>query len=485
MNYQVDVCVVGGSGAGLSAAIKAKEAGAEVLILEKMPSTGGCTKMAGGIFGLGSDLQAKAGLHYDPDQLYKELMSVYNWDCNTKLVHRWLRGASENIRWLQELGVPFSEVTSMSGVNNSIRRFHHITADRTTGRNIWLALQKRVDELGIPVLLNTRANKLLKESGRVTGVEAEGPEGTVTVTAKSVVLATGSISSNKELIARFYNGDDYKDIKIMANVPHNTGDGLLMAEEIGAKTGMISTLYIGPHNHWENASEGVGCLPRRPQPIKVNRNGERFVDESMSVYGEFGWMQSVTIERQPGRMCWAILDRGLLEDMLKKREIMGYIETRFNRNDKYPGEWFDKLESDIEKEVKMGRALVADTLDEIAEWIGADPAVLKHTVEEYNRYCDNGYDEDFLKDIHYLFPLKKAPYYAFKGPSGIDTCIGGLKIDSDLRVVDQDERPIPGLYAAGVVCSGWLSRFYGFPGSEMSFTTYSGRTAGINAAKGI
>ena len=99
-------------------------------------------------------------------------------------------------------------------------------------------------------------------------------------------------------------------------------------------------------------------------------------------------------------------------------------------------------------------------------------------IEEYNEACDKGHDSRFMKDPHYLKAIRKPPFYAVAGPSGVDTFIGGVQIDESFHVLDNEDVPIPGLYAAGVVASGWLGNFYGNPGSEMSFTLYSGQNAG-------
>jgi succinate dehydrogenase/fumarate reductase flavoprotein subunit len=138
---------------------------------------------------------------------------------------------------------------------------------------------------------------------------------------------------------------------------------------------------------------------------------------------------------------------------------------------------------DIESEKAAGRVRICQTIEEIADWIGADRQTLKQTMERYNIFCHNGYDADFLKQPCHLISLKTPPYYVFQGPSGIDTCIGGIHINHQLNVINKKQQPIKGLYAAGVCTSGWLSGGYGFYGSELSFTLYSGRQAGANAAR--
>lgn len=484
MKRKVDVCIVGAAGGGMSAALKAHESGASVLVLEKMAATGGCTKMAGGIMGIDSPIQRAAGLSYSPDEMFRELMTVLNWNCNSNLIRKWLNGAGENIRWLMELGVPFVEAVPFQGMTDSTRSLHHVVASTLTGLEISNALTKACADRGIEILLNTRASSLIRaEDGGICGVTAETKEGeTLEIEAAAVVLATGSISYNRDLIARFYNSDEYRDIRIMADAPHNTGDGLIMAESIGAKTDRISTLYIGPHNHFPGASEAMGNIMRRPHLVKLDRNGERFIDESVYSDSDFGWMVSVAVDRLPGKVSYAIMDSALFDSMKAKPENLYYLERRFSRWDKYPMEWMDTIDRSVENEISAGRAFKADSIAELAEFIGCDPAVLEESISRYNAYCEAGHDADFLKKPRYLIPVLKAPFYALRGPSGIDTCIGGLAIDHSQRVLDREDRPIPGLYAAGVLTSGWLAHNYGFFGSEMSYTIYSGRTCGVNAA---
>lgn len=484
---KADICIVGGAGAGLSAAVKAMEKDARrVILLEKGKRPGGCTIMAAGLFAVDSPVQKRFGFYYSPDECFRDLMPVLNWTVDAMLVRKWLNGSGESIRWLEELGVEFDGVAPFNGVKDKVRSTYHMSrkSGYKTGHEIVKALVSRAKEMGVEILTQTRANKLVtNDNGAVCGVMAKQGDEELRISSKAVVLATGSISNNKELISRFYNGEDYKDIRIMAQVPHNTGDGLIMAEEIGAGTGMISTLFIGPHNHFPGASEIAGSLIRRPHPLRVNRNGERIVDEGFIVTSEFGWMIGANLDRLPGKVCYGIMDSSLLDHMQKnERDCLTVSEELItNRFCSTEGEWLDRIEEETLKEQEAGRAKIADTLDEIAQWIGADSEILKKTVEQYNGYCKTGYDADFLKDPRFLFPINTPPYYAYRGPSGIDTCIGGLLIDNHQRVLNKEHYPINGLYAAGVLTSGWCAHNYAFFGSEMSYTIYSGRTAGENA----
>ncbi len=476
----VDVCVIGGAGAGLISAISAVEAGAErVVILEKMKVTGGTTVGIGGLFGIESPVQKRLGIHDTADDCYRYHMDMTNWYCDAKLVRNWLTASGEMIRWLEEKGVEFDNVISFTG--DDLVRAYHITQG-STGSNIVKALVERCHELGVEIQTDTRVTKLLTDrEGAVVGVQATQGEKKIEIPARAVIIATGSISSNDKLKARFYPGQDMSNVHIMAALPHNTGDGLIMAEEIGAASTHISTLYIGPHGHGWN--EQTGVLVRRPHLIKVNRNGERFVDESMSVNKNWGWMLSMAVDRQPGKICYALMDESMLRGFQKNKKLYApYEAMAVRKGDTDETAWLDTIDKDIESEAKLDRIKIADNWKDIAAYIDCDPATLEATISQYNYYCDRKYDNEFLKDTRYLVPLTTPPFYALKSFSGIDTCIGGLRANHRLEVMDKKIRPIQGLYAAGVVVGNWAGLGYGWFGSEMSFTAFSGHTAGTHAA---
>ena len=501
MKKTVDLVVIGSASSGLSCAVKARQLGVEsVLVLEKMPNTGGCSKFAGQISGFDTPVQKRQGLYYSADTAFKDLINVLNWYCDAKLVRKWITGTGENIRWLEdEVGVVFSSVNAMNDRPDINRlTMHNVPrepgAGKHTGYRIIEALLNQCDRLGIEVLVNTPARHLIKDeaSGAITGVTAEMENGeTLTVNAKAVMLATGSISGSKEMIKRFLIAQGLEELAVMSGFPHNTGDGIVMAEEVGGAPGKVSTVFIGPHNHFKGASEIVGTVTRRPHGIKINKHGERFVDESICSWSEFGWMMSANIDRQPGKMSWTVIDQSLLEHMkatrkdkqylvdfgaIRGNEIVTFGETEeVDQNDLTA--WILHFDKCVRKEEAEGRAKVCGSIAEMAEYIGCPADVLEKTMADYNADCERGYDNDFLKSPEFLFPLDTPPYYVLNGPSGLDSLVGGLTIDNHQRVLDKDGMPLPGLYAGGVLTSGWLSGLYGFFGSEMSYCVFSGRNA--------
>lgn len=136
----------------------------------------------------------------------------------------------------------------------------------------------------------------------------------------------------------------------------------------------------------------------------------------------------------------------------------------------------------LRKKDLVRKVKIADTVEEIAEFIGAEPDILKATVEQYNSYCDNGYDDDFTKDKQFLHPLRKPPYYAILGLRFCHGTEGGIKISEKLQVMNKQGKIIKGLYATGDNTSGWVTEWH-IPGTTMAWCCYSGYTAGENAVK--
>ncbi len=506
MKRTADLVVIGSAASGLSCAVKAHQLGVkEVLVLEKMSDTGGCSKFAGQINGFDTPVQKRQGFYYSADQAFKDVIQFYNWNCDAKLVRKWICGTGENIRWLEdELGVEFAGVNAMNDRPDKNRLTMHSVpripgTGKFTGYRIIEALLNYCKTNGIEVLTKTPAKKLVKEekTGAIKGVVAEGPDGgKIEIEAKAVMLATGSIGGSKEMIKRFYGDQGYEDLEIMSSFPHNTGDGIVMAEEVGAAAGRIHSVFIGPHNHFKGASEVVGAVTRRPHGIKVNKMGERFVDESLCSESEFGWMLSANLDRQPGRIGYTIIDQALLDRMIEKRrekvycvdfgaiaanEIPTFGETEALPDEKDLTSWILLFEKHVKMEEAAGRAKICNTLEEIAAYIGCDFRTLRETFDTYNLCCKNGHDHELLKAPEYLYALETPPYYVLNGPSGMDSCIGGLNVNHRQQVLDKGGMPIKGLYAGGVLTSTWLNGLYTFFGSEMSYSVFSGR----NAAKEV
>lgn len=495
--FHADVCVIGGAGAGLTAAIRAKEEGAQsVILLEKMKMLGGCTRLAGCMFAVDSPVHRRLGVDIDVDALYLQHMRQSLWRCDAMLVRKWYTMIGDTCSWMEEHGIRYEEeATAFAGTTRVLLNYEG------RGNALINRLAEIAQENGIQIILEAPAKQLLTdESGAVIGVLAEKDASPLKIFAGSVVMATGSISNNKELLDRMYPGENYGELKRMAGVPHNNGDGFLMCEEVGAKAGPMHTLYIGPHNHPSNMR--VGNIMRRYMMVHLNRNGERFTNEALQETEDWGWMRGVAQDRQPGHKCFPIMDESIFRRMLKEHKNYNGIEamqgslksqdllSKYGQNsinelvdDRTA--WLDMLEEDFKTEAARGKVKICQTLDQVAEWIGAEPDVLKETIDRYNSFCKEGYDADFLKGRDYLWPLTTPPYYVFEGLQGIDTCVGGITIDHNMRVLNKELYPIKNLYAAGVCTSGWANNGYGFFGTCLSLTSFSGWYAGKAAADNL
>jgi fumarate reductase flavoprotein subunit len=192
----------------------------------------------------------------------------------------------------------------------------------------------------------------------------------------------------------------------------------------------------------------------------VNKRGKRFIDEAVGMHP---FEAGNAILMQPEKVMYSLLDTSIKEKMLEK----------------FPG-----LDTALTAEVARDRVKMSVSPDEIAGWIGAEPAVLKTTIDDYNDYCEHGYDIDFAKDRRYLLPLRRPPYYAIKCYPHILDTLGGIRVNERMEVNDTNDRPIRGLFAAGASTSGWEAETYcsDLNGSAFGYAINSGRIAGENAA---
>jgi fumarate reductase flavoprotein subunit len=480
-----DVIVVGGGASGLLAAVRAAECGASVAILDKMKVLGGTGRCPMGIFGVGTNAQKRLGIEESADEAFLRHMTVNQWSCDARLVREWMSGSRKVMNWLEAHGMDFDVVGGCSGPILTYHMCHY-----HTGFELVNHMLDDIERLGVSVFTGQRAFRILKDdSGRVSGVLARSGDVETTFYGKSVILATGSLAKNPELLKKFFPDRNYGNVKCMGAMGFATGDGYYMAAEAGGASGRVSPNYIGPHNHPRDVY--VGALLRRPHMMIVNKLGERYVDENIFSNGDFGWMSGKALEEQPGRVCYPIMDSQTFRDMLAHPMVASEVEGNQTRHDPRTGlldpqrsktAWLSEVESHMPKEIEDGMMKICDTLEEVAEYIGCDVDTLKQTIERYNGFCDKGKDEDFLKDPLYLYPVRQAPYYVFTGLHGIDNFIGGIKINWHMQVITPEAQPIPGLYACGIATSGWLGYGYGHAGSEMGLSTFSGYTSGENAA---
>lgn len=470
--FNTDIVIIGGGGAGMAAAVQAAEKGAKIILLEKRNVVGGNTSMAHGFFAAESPVQKRMMIDSPKDELFKLAMDYHHWSINPKLVRSFINKSGDTARWLEEKGLSIEIIPSLHP-RYYYRTFHMTLSP--TGHTVIKLLTKSCEDLGVKVLQKSTVKKLLTDNkGKVIGVLAETKNKPLRVEAKGVIITTGGYGGNEKLLKKHcpnYGGDTkYLGLKDL------TGDGLLMATEIGASTeGLGLPHYWGGHYLGTNV---INLINQRPETIWVNKNGERYCDEN--ILFDMGLRGNV-VDRQPGKISYTIFDENIKKKLTTEGPVGAQVALRWAPPDTTWASIMERLPSEADK----GNLKIADSLDEIARWMGASPEILKATIDEYNSDCDLGYDSLFVKDRRYLEPLRVPPYYAVKFHQTLLDTMGGIRTNHNMEVLDDKDNPIPGLYAAGVCVGGYTSGSYCYmlSGTMFGFALNSGRIAAENAVK--
>jgi len=473
-NLQADIVVIGAGGAGLAAAVAAAEEGVKsIIVLEAQRAPGGNSVFPEGIFAADSHIQKRLGIDAQKDEVFRRAMDYTHWKTNPRLIRTLVDKSGDTIGWLEAKGIKFTGV--LPHYPNQVPAFFHVVSEsRPLGSAVINALSKSCAELGVRVLCQTGARKLLTDSkGKITGVLAAVKGKELSIHTRSIIIATGGFAGNARLIKKYVPSYDETEIRIVGLL--HKGDGIRMASEIGAATESMTTLeivgpaYAGPRS--------ISPLFRRPKIVFVNKQGVRFTDESnvYHVHSDF----ANAMFNQPGKTAFA-----LFNEEIKKSIIEDGLQP-FESFQMEGSSWPIGLDNDIKSQVEKGTIMISDSWGKIAEWIGISIESLQRTVDEYNSFCDQGYDAVFAKDRNYLMPLRTPPYYAIKCGVSLVVTHGGIKINHNMEALNNEDVPIPGLYAAGVETGGNDSDTYNYvlTGHSFGFAVNSGRIAGENAAR--
>jgi len=468
---QTDIVCVGAGGTGLAAAVAAVENGARAVILEKANAPGGNSARAVGFFAAESPAQKRMRIDAPRDSLFKIAMDHAHWRINAKIIRAFVDKSGDTVRWLEEKGLEIDRIPTF--YPNQVIRTEHDA--KNGGSDVVKLLLKNCEELGIPLLKRTSAKKItLTQAGEVAGVVATGKDEELQITAKSVIIASGGYAANKRLLKKYTPW--YTEAIRYRGLPH-TGDGLLMAMEAGAATeGLGQLRMLGPI--FDGTRRHVGQVYNQPNTVWVNKKGERYIDETMA-FNHFECVNAVL--QQPEQVSYTLFDEQIKRGIVETGPIRVAQEGFYGRT----GTDLAELSRELLLEVDDGTTKMADSWEEIAIWIGANPEVLQSTIDEYNSDCDRGHDSVMAKDRRYLIPFRTPPYYAMRGHPTITTTQGGIKINHRMEVLNHEDNPIPGLYAGGDTTGGWESDTYNvhLSGSGLGFALNSGRIAGENAAQ--
>jgi len=471
-NLEADVVVIGGGGCGMAAATAAAEKGAKVILLEKKGAPGGNSAFAVGPFAVESPAQRRMGIDITKEEAFKLAMEYAHWAINPRIFRALVDKSGDTIKWLEDKGLKFDNIPHLyPGLN---LRTWHSHLDKEAGPTILKVLRQNCQDLGVRLLFHCAAKKILiSQKGSVSGVQATMKGKELQINTKTVIIATGGYGGNKELLKKYR--PSYSENMCYIGFPHVTGDGLLMAMDIGAATEGLGTLML--HTHFYRGPVHVNAIAQEPLTTWVNKNGERFADETVTFHPtECGNI----VDRQPDKCVYSLFDEKIKNELMEK----GFLKSGFDK----PGMAATKptnLNSELQSEADKGGVKVSNSWNEIAQWMGVAPEVLQATIDEYNSFCDRGHDEIFAKDRRYLQALRNPPYYAIRCYLCFLTTIGGIKINHRMEVLNKQDKPIPGLYAGGDTTGGWESDTYciTLSGSAFGFAVNSGRIAGENAAE--
>ncbi|MCH6468863.1 FAD-dependent tricarballylate dehydrogenase TcuA [Sinomonas terrae] len=484
-NKAADVIVVGGGNAAFTAAHAAAVRGRKVLLLEKAPRelfggnsyyTAGATRIAHeGLADLADFIEpderhARTEVPpYTPADYTRDMEKVTSGRNDPDLTQALVNEAGPGLRWLNSLGLKYRLMYERQAYERHDGTYLfwgglHV-GNVGGGEGLMHDHLKVAERLGTEVRYSQDVFDLLVEDGAVRGVRARQQDGTVQeLFAESVILASGGFEANREL-RREHLGPGWENAKVRGT-PFNTGQMLTAALELGAAKGgdwgsCHSTQWdaFTPGN--ESNRELTNRLTRQSYPlgIIVNSRGERFVDEGEDfrnyTYAKFG----KDILEQPGSIAYQIFDAAL-RPMLRSEEY------------EMPGVSVE----------------TADTLEELAERIGLDPEALAKTVNDYNNSIDPSIPFDpNIKDgrranttpvkSNWATPLATGPFYAYPVTCGITFTFGGLKSDTQGRVIDTAGDHIPGLYVCGEMLGGLFAGNYP-GGSGLAAGVVFGRRAG-------
>ena len=452
-NY--DVVVIGAGGAGFSAAITAKNAGANVVLLEKMPAVGGNSLISGAEMNVARNwVQPKLGINDDSPELHaQDTFKGGDGKGDMKVINVMTHEALDAAKWCRDyLGVRFEDDNLFFFGGHSRKRA--LIPVGHTGTEFIAKFQAKADELGIPVITNMKAEELIKDKdGRVVGVKATMDGSEYTFNAKGgVVLATGGFGANPEMVKK-YNPKIDERFKT-TDAPGTTGEALYMAERAGAE--LVNMGYIQTYPICDPISGAIELIAdaRFDGAIMLNQEGKRFVEELQRRD-----VLSEAILNQTGQYCWV-----LWNDNIGK--ISNTVKAHANEYEAF---------------TKQGVMTTCDDLKCIADFTKIPFDQLQKTVKRVSDMAGKGNDKDFNHRAG-LMDMQQGKYYVIKAVPSTHHTMGGVRINEKAEALTAEGKVIPGLWAAGEV-TGVTHGTNRLGGNAYTDIIVFGRIAGKAAAE--
>lgn len=447
MEEQYDVVVIGAGGAGMTAALQASELGVSVAVLEKQGKAGGNTNRASsGMNAAETDVQLQHRVTDSMTAFYNETFQGGGKLNDPAMLDFFVHHAPLAIDWLAARQMPLTSLTITGGMTKP--RTHRPQSTAPVGNYLVKGLMAKLKEKRVPVFTNSKVSKLLTNGHHcITGVEVEQDGQLQTIHTKAVIVATGGFGANAKLISRLR--PDLSGLKT-TNQPGATGDGLQLAENVGAAVRDLPFIQVHPTVQQDQPHAFlIGEAVRGEGAILVDQDGQRFINELATRR-----VVSNAIFALPGKSAYLIFDQAVRE---RAKAIDFYCH--------------------------VGLVKQAANLTELGSAIGIDGGQLTATVQNWNQLVEQ-HQEDPLKRTTGRHLLKKRPFYAIHVAPAIHYTMGGLHTDPQTRVLDANGKPIGGLYAAGEVVGG-LHGNNRIGGNSIAETVVFGRQAGIQAVSDL
>ncbi|MFQ5903599.1 MAG: FAD-binding protein [Candidatus Binatia bacterium] len=483
---EADVLVVGYGFAGAVSAITAHDAGAKVLLLEKMPHPGGISILSGG----------GVAFARNADSAFKYLKRSCNGTTPDEVLWPVAKGMVQIIDWIKELAKVSGTEPSQSevrghgtypfpGTNDidsiKLKDFPAYSSfpwakGLRGGARLFKMVSDNVNLRKIEVMLSTPVRRLITSpDGEVLGVAAQNNEREIKIKArKGVILACGGFENNETMKLQYFEAQPVYPVYL-----GNTGDGIKMAQKTGAALWHMWHFHGGygfKYPDFPFAIRHVWAGPRKDDRkmiwIAVDRFGRRFMDEYPPAPQDTGTRPleyyDADIQDYPRIPCYLIFD--------EEGRKLGPLAMVIVNDERYHYKWSEDNSEEIEK----GWILKGETVEEIAAKVKVDPQVLKSTVERWNNLCTEGVDKDFSRLPKTMMPVLKPPFYAMEAWPIVSNTQGGPVHDPGQRALDPMGEQIPRLYVAGEI-SSIFGHLY-LEAGNITECFVGGRIAGKNAA---
>lgn len=450
--YGVDIVVVGAGACGICAAMRARENGAEVLVLERDKRSTGSTALSTGLIpAAGTKLQREMGIDDSAETFAADLMKKARNQTDPDMVQMIAAQSGPTVDWLRDdHGIPFTLVQGFLYPGHSQLRMHGVPS--RTGEELQSALLSAAGRADIDILNEAMVEDLyVDDQDRITAVAFRRPDGKQEIVAtKAVILACNGYGGSPDLLHEHI--PEIVEAEFWGHIG-NTGDALRWGQDLGAATadlgayqghGAVATPYGRPMM-WGLITEGG---------FQVNLQGERFSNEA-SGYSE----QAYEVIRQPNKVAFNIYDE------IREKPALDFTDYR--------------------EVVELGGIKRADTLEKLAQQLGLPGDALKETMRDVDAMRAGEKPDPWGRDFTTTQPLKP-PYCGVRVTGALFHTQGGLRVDQQARVMRrQGGAPLPNLFAGGGAARGVSgpSRWGYLSGNGLLAATVLGRVAGQSAAE--